>query len=193
MSNPEELHACGKPDCGRLVSPASVFCCLPCAQASEGGYELAAHSAGCDQRAAGRGAGLAFAPCPRHAIYRGEERPALERAQCPDCRFPGLGDSWAMRGEPEHRPPCPLCGTPVTLGDHRIIEDGAALLVVADPPGTFWPHLRDLHPAEFAEAVSHRERLNDTLGAQMGAMPRNVDGTLLPPGRRVGALGVAGE
>lgn len=85
--------------------------------------------------------------------------------------------------------PCPLCGTPVTLGEHRVVEDGAALLVVVDPPGTFWPHVRDRHPAWFAEAVAHRERLNSVLGAQMGASPRNVDGTLLPPGRPVGVLG----
>jgi hypothetical protein len=80
---------------------------------------------------------------------------------------------------------CPLCGEPVTLGGHRIVEDGAILAVVADPPGTFYPHLRDRHPAEYAEAAAHRERLNRALGARMGASPRKVDGTLLLPGQLV--------
>jgi hypothetical protein len=49
-----EYHKCGKPDCYRLVSPVSIFCCSPCAEASEGGYEIAQHSPGCDERAAER-------------------------------------------------------------------------------------------------------------------------------------------
>lgn len=87
--------------------------------------------------------------------------------------------------------PCPLCGAAVTLGGYRAVENGAVLMVVVDPPGTFWPHLRDLHPAEYAEAVSRQARLNRVLGAQLGAAPRNVDGTLLRPGRVVGDLGDA--
>lgn len=49
------LHPCAKPDCRRLVSVASLFCCPPCAQASEGRYEIHAHSEACDGRAALRG------------------------------------------------------------------------------------------------------------------------------------------
>ena len=50
----DEYHKCGKIDCHRLVSPASIFCCIPCAQASEGGYEIHEHSPGCDKRTAER-------------------------------------------------------------------------------------------------------------------------------------------
>jgi hypothetical protein len=49
-----ELHPCAKPDCGRLVAAPSLFCCMPCAQASARGHEIHAHSPGCDQRAATR-------------------------------------------------------------------------------------------------------------------------------------------
>jgi len=54
MAEVDEYHKCGKPDCTRLVSPASIFCCWPCSVASENGYELAFHSLGCDARDAER-------------------------------------------------------------------------------------------------------------------------------------------
>lgn len=82
--------------------------------------------------------------------------------------------------------PCALCREPVTLGEHRIVNDGTIVMAVVDPPGTFWPHLRDAHPGAFAEAVERRERLNATLAAIIGAMPRKVDGTFLRPGEAVG-------
>jgi predicted phage terminase large subunit-like protein len=52
----QQLHKCDKPDCFRLVSLASKFCCRPCAEAAAGQYEIEAHTAQCDQWAAERGA-----------------------------------------------------------------------------------------------------------------------------------------
>ena len=49
-----DLHECGKPDCARLVSVASVYCCKPCSDAAIGQYEIGAHSPQCDERAAER-------------------------------------------------------------------------------------------------------------------------------------------
>lgn len=89
--------------------------------------------------------------------------------------------------DPQMRP-CPICGELVSLGGHRTIETGAALVVVVDPPDTFHPHLRDAHPAEFAEAAERRAKLNATLGQMMGAMPRKVDGTFLRAGEDVGDI-----
>jgi hypothetical protein len=54
-----DLHACAKPECGRLVAAGSLYCCAPCAESREGaeggGYEIRGHSPGCDDRAAGHG------------------------------------------------------------------------------------------------------------------------------------------
>ncbi len=47
-------RACAKPDCARLVSYQAQYCCTPCYYADEGGYEIAAHSPGCDARYAER-------------------------------------------------------------------------------------------------------------------------------------------
>lgn len=51
----DNLHKCGKPDCFRQVSAASVYCCYPCSLAAEGRYEIHEHSPGCEQRHAERG------------------------------------------------------------------------------------------------------------------------------------------
>ena len=52
---PGAYRKCGKPDCIRRVSLASVYCCTPCSVAADGRYEIHAHSPECDQRAAERG------------------------------------------------------------------------------------------------------------------------------------------
>jgi hypothetical protein len=62
----DDLHKCAKPDCFRLVSAASLYCCTACAQAAEGRYEIhesgpLGHSRWCDQRAAERGPWLTAA------------------------------------------------------------------------------------------------------------------------------------
>lgn len=53
-SYPAGLHPCQNRLCRRLVSALSMFCCVPCAQASAAGFEIDGHSPGCDARAAGR-------------------------------------------------------------------------------------------------------------------------------------------
>jgi predicted phage terminase large subunit-like protein len=52
---PGPFRECQKPDCARLISLGSVYCCGPCAQAAEGRYEIHAHTGDCDERAAERG------------------------------------------------------------------------------------------------------------------------------------------
>lgn len=49
------LKPCAKPDCSRLVSPISAYCCSPCRLADQPPrYEIHQHSPGCDERAARR-------------------------------------------------------------------------------------------------------------------------------------------
>ncbi len=55
LANPgPDLAKCRKPDCDRLVSAASAYCCVPCTEAAAGQYEIHAHSDGCGDRAAAR-------------------------------------------------------------------------------------------------------------------------------------------
>jgi len=54
------LGECAKADCARLVKSGVLYCCAPCAEAAAGQYEIEAHSAGCDQRSAERGAARAL-------------------------------------------------------------------------------------------------------------------------------------
>jgi hypothetical protein len=61
------LHACTKPDCDRLTSVSSLYCCAPCANADrpgrqfelepwhEGALPYLTHSPGCEARHAERG------------------------------------------------------------------------------------------------------------------------------------------
>jgi hypothetical protein len=56
---PSPYQECRKPDCLRMVSLGAAYCCAPCSTAADGGYEIHAHSNGCDQRAAERGEGHA--------------------------------------------------------------------------------------------------------------------------------------
>jgi len=62
-----DYHKCGKPDCMRLVSQVSRYCCHACATAAEAPapYEIEpydpalhwilCHSQGCEERSAERG------------------------------------------------------------------------------------------------------------------------------------------
>ncbi|MEV4454464.1 hypothetical protein [Microbispora sp. NPDC049633] len=43
-------YQCPKPDCGRAVSSASQYCCMPCALAASGEHEIDEHSDNCDKR-----------------------------------------------------------------------------------------------------------------------------------------------
>jgi hypothetical protein len=47
----EAYHTCAKPDCPRLVSAISLYCCTPCATAAAAipPYE-SVHSKGCEER-----------------------------------------------------------------------------------------------------------------------------------------------
>jgi len=49
-----DYRKCAKPDCMRKIA-GGFYCCGPCADAAGGGYEIHAHSATCDGRAAERG------------------------------------------------------------------------------------------------------------------------------------------
>lgn len=55
MLDLRQFVKCRKPDCLRKVPPSSAYCCPACSTAAAGGYEIEAHSGGCDQRAAERG------------------------------------------------------------------------------------------------------------------------------------------
>lgn len=62
-----DYRKCFKPDCMRKVSPASRYCCHPCATAAEapapyeiesyrpGAHWVLVHSQGCEERSAERG------------------------------------------------------------------------------------------------------------------------------------------
>jgi predicted phage terminase large subunit-like protein len=63
-------NRCGKPDCDRTVKPGVLFCCAPCAQAADGGYEIHAHSDGCDRRAGERGTALPANPAAARRAAR---------------------------------------------------------------------------------------------------------------------------
>src|ERR1700722_6730985 len=85
LANPgPDLAKCRKPDCDRLVSAASAYCCVPCTEAAAGQYEIHAHSAGCDERAAERGVPVAVAD-PEAPLSPAEQlrraRTAAYRAQ----------------------------------------------------------------------------------------------------------------
>jgi hypothetical protein len=65
-----------------------------------------------------------------------------------------------------------------------MVEEATALVVVMTDLGTWWPHMRDTHPAQFAEACERRRRANATVAY----MPRNVLGAFLQAGKDVGDL-----
>lgn len=78
-----QLHKCGKPDCFRLVSLASKYCCHPCAEAADGLYEIHAHSEQCDQWARERGGPDVPEPVPLD--------PVAARKQARDAAFRAMG------------------------------------------------------------------------------------------------------
>jgi hypothetical protein len=47
---PDRFGECFKPDCERLVSIGSQYCCAPCLTAAEHKYEIEHHSRGCELR-----------------------------------------------------------------------------------------------------------------------------------------------
>ena len=73
LADEAALHPCAKPDCGRLVSAMSSFCCGPCAGANAGLYDLdpyrdgpgrdpySMHTATCEGRRRARTQGAADA------------------------------------------------------------------------------------------------------------------------------------
>ena len=51
----DELKKCDNPECSRLVRKGVEYCCAPCRQAREDGYEIhesgpLGHSEGCNRR-----------------------------------------------------------------------------------------------------------------------------------------------
>jgi predicted phage terminase large subunit-like protein len=77
---PGPYQECRKPDCLRMVSLGAAYCCVPCAEAADGGYEIHAHSAGCDQRAAERGSGPVPQAVPEMPPDPAEARRAARNA-----------------------------------------------------------------------------------------------------------------
>lgn len=55
MTSSTELKKCGKPDCFRQTSLASMYCCGPCVVAAEYRFEIGEHTHSCDGRHAKRG------------------------------------------------------------------------------------------------------------------------------------------
>lgn len=59
----EPYNKCDNPACRRKVKVGVAYCCTPCWQAHDGGYEIHPagslnHSGGCDQRMTQRGGPL---------------------------------------------------------------------------------------------------------------------------------------
>jgi hypothetical protein len=85
---------------------------------------------------------------------------------------------------------CPVCGQQgLTLPTSERYEDELVIAMVQTSVGTWFPHVRDEHPEEWAQACASRASLNRVLGERMGALPRNVAGTFLHAGQAVGDLG----
>jgi hypothetical protein len=80
--------------------------------------------------------------------------------------------------------PCPICGEACTQPAWQMRDEGTVTAVVMTDLGTWWPHLRDTHPAAFAEACERRRRANATVAY----MPRNIAGAFLHAGKDVGDL-----
>jgi predicted phage terminase large subunit-like protein len=79
---------CRKPDCMRRISlgaPAG-YCCTPCADATDGQYEIHAHSPGCDERAGERG--------PATATEVADADPAAARKRARDQMFQEQRHTW---------------------------------------------------------------------------------------------------
>jgi hypothetical protein len=63
---PRQLLKCLKPDCLRKVPPGVQYCCIPCAAAAEGRYEIHAHSASCEYLCFKRGGEWTWAEAQAH-------------------------------------------------------------------------------------------------------------------------------
>lgn len=91
-ANAGSHQECSKPDCTRRISLGAPrgYCCTPCAEAADGGYEIHAHSAGCDQRAAKRSA-----DAPAAVLVPSVPRtPAEARKQARDAAFRAQRNGW---------------------------------------------------------------------------------------------------
>ena len=80
----EELHLCAKPDCRRMISLASRYCCGNCATADEGGWELAPWHPGCDH------VNFHTQPCEKHR----EERQVMPSVNSPSWWTQELDDEY---------------------------------------------------------------------------------------------------
>ena len=68
------------------------------------------------------------------------------------------------------------------------LETDMAFAVVVTDPGTYWQHVRDQHPADFAEVCEMRRRMN--ANPNVGILDRKVDGTILERGEDVADIAV---
>jgi hypothetical protein len=74
------------------------------------------------------------------------------------------------------------------LPTSEIRDGGDVLYAVITDGGTFYPHLRDAHPAHWAEACDRARQANRTVRQFIGGHPRKVNGAFMVSGEDVGDI-----